>query len=364
VPGPLTVGIEPQGTSVRAMGEIAAAADAAGLSAAWTPELYNRSATITLAEMAHRTTRCTVGTAIAYGVGRSPLTLAAEARDLDEISDGRLVLGLGNGTRRMISDWHGVDPEAPAVRMEELVVLLRRLWRLHEGPIDHDGRFYRLKIAPTGDLLPPPRERIPIWTAGVNPRMVEVAGRVADGLLGHTLFTVSYIEDVVLPAIARGAARAERDPADVQIASLLFASVHADAEVARREVAAQIAFYASAKTYAPLLETIGFGAVGAAIREAFARGDLAAMVAAVPDAMIDALAVAGTPADVRAALRRYEGVLDHAILYTPSFTLTPERVLESALGLIDAFATDAAVPLPGTDDPRAPRLPFPDPSRS
>jgi probable F420-dependent oxidoreductase len=345
MPGPLTVGIEPQGTSVRAMGEIAAAADAAGLTAAWTPELYNRSATITLAEMAHRTTRCTVGTAIAYGVGRSPLTLAAEARDLDEISDGRLVLGLGNGTRRMISDWHGLDGDAPAVRMEELVVLLRRLWRLHEGPVEHEGRFYRVRIAPTGDLLPPLRERIPIWTAGVNPRMVEVAGRVADGLLGHTLFTVRYIEDVVMPAVEKGALRAERDPASIKLASLLFASVHDDAEVARREVAAQIAFYASAKTYAPLLETIGFARAGEAIREAFGRGDLAAMVAAVPDAMVDALAVAGTPADVRSALRRYEGVLDHAILYTPSFTLSPERVRESALALIEACATESPQPL-------------------
>ena len=72
-----TVGIETQGTSVRAMGEIAAAADAAGLDAVWAPELYQRSATITVAELAHRTERCRVGTAIAYGVGRSPLTLAA-----------------------------------------------------------------------------------------------------------------------------------------------------------------------------------------------------------------------------------------------------------------------------------------------
>ena len=89
------------------MGDLAAAAEAAGLAAAWAPELYNRSATISVAEMANRTTRCTVGTAIAYGVGRSPLTLAAEARDLDELSDRRFVLGLGNGTRRMIADWSG-----------------------------------------------------------------------------------------------------------------------------------------------------------------------------------------------------------------------------------------------------------------
>jgi len=334
----LTIGVEAQGTSVRSMGDLAAAAEAAGLAAAWAPELYNRSATISVAEMANRTSRCTVGTAIAYGIGRSPLTLAAEARDLDELSDGRFVLGLGNGTRRMIADWHGHDPAAPAVRMEELVTLVRRLWRLDLGPVRHEGRFYRIDIAATGDLAPPARASLPIYTAGVNPRMIEVAGRVADGLLGHTFFTVPYIEDVVLPAVEKGAGHSGRDVSDVRIASLVFAAVHDDAEQARREVAAQIAFYASAKTYAPLLERIGFGSEAAAIREAFARRDTEAMVRAVSERMVDALAVAGSARDVRDGLRRYEGLLDHAILYSPSFTLAPERVQQSALGLIEACA--------------------------
>jgi probable F420-dependent oxidoreductase len=335
----LTFGIEVQGATVRTMGAIAAAADESGLDGAWAPELYNRSATIAVAEMAARTSRCTVGTAIAYGVGRSPLTLAAEARDLDELSEGRFVLGVGNGTRRMISDWHGQDPDAPAVRMEELVGLLRRLWRQHREPIDHEGRFYRLRLAPTGDLEEPLREEIPIYTAGVNPRMVEVAGRVADGLLGHVLFTTGYIEDVVLPAIELGAQRTGRDPGDVRVASLVLASVDDDPEVARREAAAMLAFYASAKTYAPVLERIGFADEAAAVRDAFARGDEEAMVAAIPDRMVDALAVAGTPEDVRSQLRRYEGLLDHAILYVPSYRISPERLRENALALIAACST-------------------------
>ena len=141
---------------------------------------------------------------------------------------------------------------------------------------------------------------------------------------------------MALPAIERGTRKAGRSMADVRVASLVFASVHEDAELARAEVAAQIAFYATAKTYAPLLERTGFGAAGEAIRAAFARGDVDAMVAAVPERMVDALAVAGTAADVRAGLRRYEGLLDHAILYAPSFRLTPERVHANTLGLIEA----------------------------
>ena len=92
--------------------------------------------------------------------------------------------------------------------------LVRRLWSLHEGPIDHEGRFYRAE-----DRRARRRRRatargeIPIFTAGVNPRMIETAGRVADGLLGHTLFSPRYVEDVVRPAVERGAARPGRDPA-------------------------------------------------------------------------------------------------------------------------------------------------------
>jgi probable F420-dependent oxidoreductase len=336
---PLTFGIESQGTSVRAMGDLAAAAERAGIDAAWAPELYDRSATISVAEMAHRTERCQVGTAIAYGVGRSPLTLAAEARDLDEISAGRFVLGIGNGTRRMIADWHGQDPEAPAKRIEELVPLLRDLWRLHEAPVDHEGRFYRLKFRPTGAMKAPLRERIPVWTAGVNPRMIESAGRVADGLLGHALFTAEHIAEVVRPAIERGAAHAERDPAEIGVATLVISVVDDDAERARREAAAQIAFYCSAKSYGALLESHGFGTAGAAIREAFGAGDWDAMVAAVTPEMVDRMALAGTADEVKAAARRYEGVLDHLILYAPSYGVSDERAVENANRLVETFGT-------------------------
>ncbi len=164
------------------------------------------------AAIANRTKHCRIGSSILYGVGRSLLVLATEARDLDELSNGRLILGIGNGTKRMMSDWHGVpDTSAPALRMEELVPLVRRIWNLHEGPVHHDGRFYTMHLTPTGDVEPPPRA-IPIITAAVRPRMCEVAGRVADGLAGHPLFTTTYIEEIVRPAIAKGAAHADRKP--------------------------------------------------------------------------------------------------------------------------------------------------------
>src|SRR5881409_4425912 len=137
--------------------ESARLAEAAGFESVWATEFYDRSATVALAAMAQATNTIELGSAIAYGFGRTPLVLAAEARDLDELSGGRLTLGLGTGTRRMQQDWHGLDGEHPAPRMEELVPLVRRLLRLHEGPIEHDGRFYRLHVRPTAPVGPPLR---------------------------------------------------------------------------------------------------------------------------------------------------------------------------------------------------------------
>ena len=328
--------------------QIAAAADAAGYDAAWTGEFNDRSAIVALAAMAHNTTRCRIGSAISYGVGRSPLILANDARGLDELSGGRLVLGLGTGTKGMQIGWHGVrDPESPALRLEELVPLLRRIWKLHEGPVKHEGRFYSMNLTPTAEVLPPIRDQIPIFTAGVNRRMIETAGRVSDGLVCHPTFSSRYVSEVVRPALAAGADRTGRDARRVEVLGMLLCSVHDDEQVARREVAAQIAFYAAPRAYTPMFEASGFAAEAEQIRKAFAGGDDQAMLDAVSDDMLDAIGVAGTPDQVRAGIARREPDFDHLVLYSPSFTMTLERVQQNTLDLIRVGAPDPTAHCPG-----------------
>src|SRR5947209_9318510 len=272
------------------LAQAARSAEVAGFASVWATEFYDRSATVALAAMAQATSTIELGSAIAYGFGRTPLVLAAEARDLDELSGGRITLGLGTGTRRMQQDWHGLDGEHPASRIEELVPLLRRLWRLHEETIEHDGRFYRLHVLPTAPPRPPLRSEIPIYTAGVNARMVEAAGAVADGLVGHPLFTPEYVREVVRPALARGAERAGRQLAP-PIAGYLTCSVAQDREAARRDAAAVIAFNSTVKTYRATHAVSGFEREAQAIRTAWSEGDFGAMAAAVSDEMIDAIAL-------------------------------------------------------------------------
>jgi alkanesulfonate monooxygenase SsuD/methylene tetrahydromethanopterin reductase-like flavin-dependent oxidoreductase (luciferase family) len=289
--------------------------------------------------MAAATSRIGVGTAIAYAVGRSPLVLANDARVRDEMSGGRLTLGLGTGTRRMMTGWHGVtDPDGPASRIEELVPLLRRLWRLHEGRVTHAGRFYSVDIAPTAEISPPLRADIPIYTAGVNPRMIEAAGRVADGLICHPTITDRYLLDATLPAIARGAAKAGRPASTIKLKGIIICAIADDTATARREAAAQVAFYVAPKAYAPVMEASGFASEAAAIKAAFLAGDYQTMTEAVSPAMLDQMAVAGTADEVRDALPALEKRYDHAALYSPSFTLPPERVAENTQAIIDTFA--------------------------
>jgi alkanesulfonate monooxygenase SsuD/methylene tetrahydromethanopterin reductase-like flavin-dependent oxidoreductase (luciferase family) len=270
------------------------------------------------------------------------LILANDARGLDEISGGRLVLGLGTGTKGMQIGWHGVkDPEAPALRLEELVPLLRRIWKLHEGPVKHEGRFYSMNLTPTAEVLPPTREQIPVFTAGVNSRMIETAGRVSDGLVCHPTFSSLYVQEVVRPAIAKGAERTGRDPDEVEILGMLMCAVNADEEIARREVACQIAFYAAPRAYAPMMEASGFATEAEQIRKAFADRDHEAMIDAVSDRMLDAIGVAGTPDQVRAGIARREPDFDHLCLYSPSFTMTLERVQQNTLDLVRVGAPAA-----------------------
>lgn len=319
--------------------EITQAAERAGFDAAWSGEFLNRSAIVSVAAMAAGTSRIGVGSSIAYAVGRSPLILANDARFLDEMSEGRMTLGLGTGTRGMMVGWHGVtDPDGPASRMEELIPLLRRLWRLHEGPVKHEGRFYTLDITPTADIEPPWREEIPIYTAGVNPRMIETAGRVSNGLICHPTVTDRFLDEVARPAVERGAQKTGRSASDVALKGVIICAIADDADQARREAAAQIAFYVAPKAYLPVMEASGFAAEAAGIQEAFRNKDHDAMVDAVSDAMLDQMAAAGTAAEVREQVERLEKRYDHAALYSPSFTLSAERVRENTHAIIETFA--------------------------
>lgn len=309
----------------RTMTELAREAEEIGCAAVWTSELYSRSATIPMAMLAAGTEKIQIGSNIAYGVGRSPLMWAAEARDLDELSGGRIILGLGNGTPKMMEAWHGVSGEAPAERMAELLVVLKKLWRLHEGQVHHDGRFYQVHIAPTSDVPEPIRPEIPTWIAGVNKLMLRVAGQHADGLVGHPMYTSEYVSGPVAEELAKGAALAERDPSEVTIMGIRMCGIDDDVDKARRQVAFAIGQYAASRVYDRLFELHGWSAEQERIRQAARDRDNDGVIGAVTDDMIDTIGIACRPGEFADAIARIPEGFDHLDLIAPPWGLTDEE---------------------------------------
>ncbi|UPW08493.1 LLM class flavin-dependent oxidoreductase [Gordonia terrae] len=321
------------------MVELAREAENVGCSAIWTSELYSRSATIPMAALAGGTSSIQIGSNIAYGVGRSPLMWAAEARDLDEMSGGRIILGLGNGTPKMMEAWHGVSGEAPAARMAELLSVLKALWRLHEGPVHHDGRFYSIHVAPTADVPEPIRPEIPIWIAGVNKHMLRTAGRHADGLVGHPMFTAEYVRGPVKDEIAVGATSVDRDPADVTIMGIRMCAINDDVELARRQAAFAIGQYAASRVYDRLFELHGWSKEQEVIRQAARDRDQEALVRAVTDDMIDSITIACAPSEFADAIARIPDGFDHLDLIAPPWGLSDEETRAATSAILEGLRT-------------------------
>jgi probable F420-dependent oxidoreductase len=291
--------------------DLARLAEEGGYESVWVAET-SYSAYVQAALACHATSRATVGTNIALAFPRSPTITAMTARDLAELSGGRFILGLGSQVKRVNEQRFATAFEHPAPKMAEHVEVVRKVLGTFRGePIDHRGRFYSVTMPPFPGAAAV--ADVPIYIAAVNERMAEAAGRVADGVLGHPMTSPKYVTEVLRPAVERGASAAGRDPAEVSITGSVILQLNDDREQARREAALQIGFYATTRTYAPVLALHGFDDLIPKLREAFGRGDLPAMAElALP--MADDFAITGSEDECREGLAAWDGILDRVLL--------------------------------------------------
>jgi alkanesulfonate monooxygenase SsuD/methylene tetrahydromethanopterin reductase-like flavin-dependent oxidoreductase (luciferase family) len=259
--------------------------------------------------------------------------------DLDEISGGRLVFGLGSGTKSMNEGWYGQSFEPrSAAKMKECVALIRKIWASHKGMgIRFDGEFYKINI-PAFSRPRVVRDRIPIYLAAVQKGMLRTVGETADGLVGHPLYSRKYIQEFIKPNVEIGAKRARRDLREIDFTTLLIASVSHDRKQAIQDAKNQIAFYASVKSYEGILNLHGWEQQKLAIWEHFKTFNLPKMAAAVTDDMVEQIAIAGTPDECRKQLEKWDGLIDLPILYTPTAGISSARVMENHRLLVETFA--------------------------
>ena len=295
------------GFDLRNAGRDAQAAEAAGYSGVWTAET-GHDPFFPLLLAAEHTEDLELGTSIAVAFARNPMLLANVGWDLQAITGGRFVLGLGTQVRPHIERRFGAVWSHPVERMRELVQAIRAIWATWEGqgPLRFEGAHYRHTLMiPAFDPGPNPFGPPPIWLGGVGPRMIEAAGEVADGFIAHPFATRRSLTEHVMPALARGLARAGRRRADLQvICATIVVTAEDDAELARirRAVKKQLAFYGSTPAYRPTLACEGYDELHGELNRLSKAGRWDDMTDLVDDALLDAVAVVGPRREVAARL--------------------------------------------------------------
>ena len=317
------------GTDPRAFAGGAADLEQAGFDGIFAAETKH-DPFVSLTAAAMRTERVSLMTGIAVAFARSPMTLAETANDLQLVSGGRFILGLGSQIKPHIERRFSMPWSAPAARMREYVAAVRAIWASWETGerLAFEGEHYRHTLmSPFFSPGPNPHGNPPIWVAAVGERMTESAGAVADGVLAHTFTTTRYLREVTRPALERGAASTGRDATALGISVPAFIAVgETDAELAAaiRATKAQIAFYGSTPDYLPVLALHGWEGVHERLHAASRRGEWAQMGELIDDEMLAAFAAVGSPTEVASQLReRFAGLVTR-LSFSASYPIRPE----------------------------------------
>ena len=288
------------GLTATEIADCAERAEALGYESAWVAEGHGGDQFAILAACALRTRRIRLGTAISSVFVRTAPTIAMAAATVDELSGGRFVLGLGSSHRVQVGPEHGVEYARPLDRIRDTVAIVRTLLREHD--VSHAGETVRIERFNL--WFRPHRADPPVYLSALFPKMLELTGEIADGVIltRSTLATPAAAR----ARVAAGAARAGRDAAAVEITSLLPASVSSDREAALAAARPGLAFYAGFfPRYNRLLAESGFPDEAAAVARAWAAGDADGAARAVTDEMIAATGIAGTAAECRERLDAY-----------------------------------------------------------
>ncbi len=291
-------------------------AERAGLDGVWASETANNPF-LSLALAAEHSERVAIGTAVAIAFAGSPMSMAYTANQLQGYSRGRLVLGLGSQVRAHIERRFGAEWSHPAARMREYVLAMRAAWASwNEGvPLDFRGEFYTHTLmtplfAPRRHEFGAPR----VFLAAVGPRMTEVAGEVADGVITHGLSSPRYLREVTLPALERGLRASGRRRADVEVTCpgfIAVAETDERMERARSAMRRHLSYYASTPSYRPVLDAHGWGDLQTELHTRSKRAGWDEMAQLVGDDVLDAFTIITSPGRLVEEVRaRYGGIVD------------------------------------------------------
>ena len=308
------------GVPLRDAIELAELAEAEGMGIVGTGDNGYAEAFGQLGAFAARTSRVEL-ISCAINWTRTPVTTAWGATTLAELADGRFRLGIGAMPDGWNRDWHDISYERPVERMRDFITATRAAWSSGPGrPAHHDGPFYRFGgAAGYARFDEPPPHAIPVYLGVTRPRMSELAGELAEGVIFNSVHTVEWINEVNWPAIDRGLERAGREGgrADIDAGVRVYCAISEDEAEAVHLLRRSLAFFLPVPYFHDLLRHAGFGAELERGLAAVEDGNWDAAEAAMTDEVVRRFAIAGTERQVREQLRRYEGVADWAMFSGP-----------------------------------------------
>lgn len=293
---------------------------------------------IPLALAATATRKVNLATAVAIAFPRSPMTVALVAWDLQRLSKGRFILGLGTQVKGHIERRYSTTWTAPGPRLREYVLSLRAIWDCWQNgtPLNFQGRYYNFSLMPP-DFNPGPIEhpRIPIEIAAINEYNCRLAGEICDGIRTHPITSKKYLSEFILPNVETGARKSGRSLASIQIvASPLIATGRTDEEVSRaaESVRRRLAFYASTRTYKPVLDIHGWGSTVSTLHRLSVQGRWEEMPRQITDEMLETFAIIGTyDTLVDQIKQRYGGLATRVSFGIPINDDDDRRMLSSML---------------------------------
>ncbi|MDC2964208.1 TIGR03617 family F420-dependent LLM class oxidoreductase [Gammaproteobacteria bacterium] len=274
---------------------------------------------------AEHTEKIQLVTSIAVAFARTPMNLANIGHDLNSFSKGRFVLGLGSQIRPHVTKRFSMPWSKPAARMREFISAMRAIWDCwHNGSqLSFKGDFYDHSLmtpmfTPLDSEYGAPR----VMLAAVGPLMTEVAGEVADGVIIHSFTTKKYLEEVTLPAVEKGLAKAGRSRSDFQISYPGFIVTGKNEEefnATKKAVCKQIAFYGSTPAYAPVLGSHGWGDLQPELNKLSRMGNWDEMGTLITDEILNEFAIVGELDQVVGKFKsRYSGLVDRTMGSLPA----------------------------------------------
>lgn len=299
-------------------------AERLGYEAVFATHIASRDGLMTLAAYAAGTERIKLGTGVIPAFPRHPIALAHEAATLDEMSNGRLLLGIGTSHRITMENWYGFDMSRPLTQLKEYVSILRSVFTT--GRAEHSGAFYNVNFGFMGYAA---RPDLPIYISGLSKNTLRFAGAATDGLVLWACMP-SYIRDVVVPNVRAGAEEAGRDPSACTVVAAVPVALSEDIEAARNAFRKDFFVYMTLPFYRAAIEGAGYKTEIEAFDKAMASGDVPAARLAISDGMLEHFAGIGDAAAVRAKIAEYrEAGVD---LPAVGPFMNAEATLEAAIG--------------------------------